>query len=140
MASIDPLLCSNKHSSSPVLPPYQRGDRDSKVPVLQVQVGVQGAHQQVIKSSGATTSSSTGKEVNFFFKSEEETIGSAVSSELLETAEALLGRGSLTHQQVSAGLAALSSSHQVLSCLPRSMGAQWRISSSNQCRGRWRSS
>ena len=29
MASIDPLLCSNKHSSSPVLPPYQRTDQRS---------------------------------------------------------------------------------------------------------------
>ena len=47
--------------------------------------------------------------MKFFFKPKEEiTLGPAVSSELLETAEALLGRGSLTHQQVSTGLAALS--------------------------------
>ena len=54
------------------------------------------------------------RRLSYFFKSKEETIGSAVSSELLETAEALLGRGSLTHQQVSTGLAALS--YNIKSC------------------------
>ena len=56
------------------------------------QVQVERQHQ--VQLSSLIIKYRQGGEVTFF-KSKEETIGSAVSSELLEIAEALLGRGSL---------------------------------------------
>ena len=75
MFSLDPWLWSNKHiislvfASLPAWRPWLH-----QVPHLQVQVG--------------------GVQFNIKFKKERWRIGSAVSSKLLEIAEALLGRGS----------------------------------------------
>ena len=85
------------------LPPYQCGDRNFDTN-LNPQCKSEEKFHQFIKLKWSddikfevqvSSSSSTGKEVKFFFKPKEEiTLGPAVSSELLETAEALLGRGS----------------------------------------------
>ena len=85
--------------------PYQRGDRGLR---HQPQHPVQVLRTKSTSLSRARPSSSYNTPFNNKARKCRAllTFSGAVSSELLETAEALLGRGRLTHQQVSTGLAA----------------------------------